>query len=385
MFNNGDIKHYYKTNFVFSENLVSIELIDKNLLCLAVADAGQMLLTVEDNKLTIADIYFGFDGTVDEFATGQAKERKVKDPYLWNDTEWVESVFSSIDEFLESEKTITAEDFTQVLYDSMKIETGMLSATMPNVLPEGYSIEDLQVDFTVRYPQKNGSSAHDSLFYDMENIELGTTYALPLSQPLPDGTEASRSVYFAKDGKMVGERRYSMKIYPLRDDTFTPSVDTTEKQVVFTDRFNDKFIVSLDLPSSWVLVEDTTTFTPATSVDIFENDVKIGLLFYSGFKHYPEAEGENYMLSVYSGLMLGSVASWNNEYKVISKTDTTYIETCKPFHRETNGTTDGPTIYSKGILSHDTDILKYFALSVADNALTDEEWLSLAKSVTLAE
>lgn len=64
--------------------------------------ACKMLITSEDKSLKIVDFYFGSKDGVDTFATGHPAVRKVKDPNLWDDEEWVKGVFDKL-ESLEEE------------------------------------------------------------------------------------------------------------------------------------------------------------------------------------------------------------------------------------------------------------------------------------------
>lgn len=82
--------------------------------------------------------------------------------------------------------------------------------------------------------------------------------------------------------------------------------------------------------------------------------------------------------------MLGSVITWDNEYKVITKTENGSVDTCRPMQRETEGGLNPVVTYSNGILAHDRSLLRYMAMSVEDGAVTPEEWEAIAKTVKLS-
>lgn len=65
---------------------------------------SKMLITSEDKSLKLVDFYFGNKDGVDTFATGHHVERKINDPTLWENEEWVKDVFNKLKEFEEKLK-----------------------------------------------------------------------------------------------------------------------------------------------------------------------------------------------------------------------------------------------------------------------------------------
>ncbi len=61
----------------------------------------KMLITSEDKSLKLVDFYFGNKDGVDTFATGHPAVRKVKDPNIWENDEWVKNVFDKLKDFEE--------------------------------------------------------------------------------------------------------------------------------------------------------------------------------------------------------------------------------------------------------------------------------------------
>ena len=57
----------------------------------------RMLITSENKSLKLVDLYFGNKDGVDTFATGHSAVRKVDNPDLWNDEEWVRDVFDKLE------------------------------------------------------------------------------------------------------------------------------------------------------------------------------------------------------------------------------------------------------------------------------------------------
>lgn len=58
----------------------------------------KMIITSEDKTLKLVDFYFGNKDGVDTFATGHIAKRKIKDPTLWDNKDWVNGVFDKLKE-----------------------------------------------------------------------------------------------------------------------------------------------------------------------------------------------------------------------------------------------------------------------------------------------
>lgn len=57
----------------------------------------KLLIQTMNNSLVIADLYFGNKDGIDTFATGHPAVRKVDNPELWNDREWVAGVMQKLE------------------------------------------------------------------------------------------------------------------------------------------------------------------------------------------------------------------------------------------------------------------------------------------------
>lgn len=83
-----------------------LEKIDENLYYLDLNFLNQgsgmrcrLLIQSENGSLKIADLYFGNMDGVDTIVTGHHTVRKLDNPELWNDQEWVDSVFEKLKEY----------------------------------------------------------------------------------------------------------------------------------------------------------------------------------------------------------------------------------------------------------------------------------------------
>ncbi|WP_159883413.1 M56 family metallopeptidase [Paenibacillus puerhi] len=59
----------------------------------------KMLVQAENKTLKIDDLYFGYKDGVDTIVTGHPADRKLHDPKLWDDQEWVDGVFEKLAQF----------------------------------------------------------------------------------------------------------------------------------------------------------------------------------------------------------------------------------------------------------------------------------------------
>ena len=87
---------------------VKIERINDNLFNLELpyqfegsGNSCKMLVSSEDKTLKIIDFYFGSKDGIDTITTGHPADRKLDNPNLWNDWEWVRGVFSKLEELEE--------------------------------------------------------------------------------------------------------------------------------------------------------------------------------------------------------------------------------------------------------------------------------------------
>lgn len=63
--------------------------------------SSKMLITSENKSLKIVDVYFGTKDGADTFATGHPAVRKVGNPHLWDNEEWVQDVLDKLKDFEE--------------------------------------------------------------------------------------------------------------------------------------------------------------------------------------------------------------------------------------------------------------------------------------------
>lgn len=99
-------------------------------------------------------------------------------------------------------------------------------------------------------------------------------------------------------------------------------------------------------------------------------------------------DAETDYVSIYADLMLGSMDNWNNDYRVVAKTEAGSTAVCREMVKDTGPEwqgrmADAPMRMKPAILSYDGQRGVYIAVSFEPGALTGEEWLSAALSVRI--
>ncbi|MBY3618505.1 hypothetical protein HGO21_02985 [Acinetobacter sp. CUI P1] len=101
---NGISSMYFGLDNEFKEE--ELKELDENLYFLSLPFSNEgsgmtcKLLVQSSNKsLKIVDLYFGYKDGVDTFTTGHPAERKIDNPQIWDDQEWVDDVFEKLEQY----------------------------------------------------------------------------------------------------------------------------------------------------------------------------------------------------------------------------------------------------------------------------------------------
>lgn len=151
------------------------------------------------------------------------------------------------------------------------------------------------------------------------------------------------------------------------------------------------FTMKMLVPYGWTISfpEDQAHSIPFTPMDIRDSGGTVmGSVGYCTFELYPDTTPENFYRSVYSGLMLGSMVSWDCEYTPVKETETTCNATCYVYTKDTGPEWGGrmpsaPVTYLPAILAYDKELLVYIAASFDAGRITPEQQRVMAQSVTL--
>lgn len=286
-------------------------------------------------------------------------------------------------------------DFLREISESFKIKEGMARFIVPMQMPNGYDFSQLSVNVSGFMPIEDGSNMSLHAYEKEEEArswEPGKEYIERMfDYDVPDGTEVNAYFRIIESDDVSYYTNVS-KVFPLQENYYTPSVSVsaegTTHTATFSDEFNDKLSLTCILPDGWSLKSPSygNAQLMHESIGIYAGDVKVGNLFHEAFTLYRDENDNIPYMSVYNGIMLGSVESWDNEYVEIYKDDITSVATCKPrrnlqFPGISNA--GAPTVYSNGILAYNVDASKYIAINLVDNAVTEDQWQAIAKSVKL--
>ena len=206
-----------------------------------------------------------------------------------------------------------------------------------------------------------------------------------------DGTELYFDVSFTSEN---GEVLYSDTLtwifeggkpkapVSLWDTSVQFILESRTASLTYREADGNTFQLQLELPEDWelrlILPNETTLYAP---VAIYRGDEQIGTISYCDFELYEGTTAENFYRSVYNQLMLGSMVNWDNEYTPVTQTETTCTATVQIYHRE--GDASGEVWYNPGILSYNTELLRYVAISINGGAASDSQIQEIARSLTL--
>lgn len=157
----------------------------------------------------------------------------------------------------------------------------------------------------------------------------------------------------------------------------------TAHHTIFAPNFEDGKAVTLSvqLPEGWslALAQDNSYHEVRNAV----GEV-VGSVTFERFQWYPEADS---YLAVYNSIMLGSMASWDNEYTPVKTTEYTETATCRPWYKlpeEGKSMAEIPERYRRSILSYDTRLLCFVTLTIEEDKITSKELTKMAESVVLS-
>lgn len=146
----------------------------------------------------------------------------------------------------------------------------------------------------------------------------------------------------------------------------------------------EPFELTIKLPSGWSAdIPKEYTGDGITSenspIRLSVGDTQTATIDFNIFD--PTAENpsaENYYKAVYNQLMLGSMASWDYDYTVLSKTDISETACCKIMTPQTD-----PENYHKGILAYNSELGVYISIYFDIADISDEQVRSIAQSISL--
>lgn len=289
---------------------------------------------------------------------------------------------------------ISPQEFVDFVVNTFQVKDGVAQFILPQTMPIEYSLAQLSVHVSGSMPMENGAnmSLHAFEQEDIQrNWQLGKEYVEKMfDTPEPDKAEVNIEVSFAeKDGS-------SAIYYSNKGITFLPpqvaeggSVDIGLNDITFQNKTGERVKLDITLPSGWTMKQSPDNYLGhfAPFVDIYNGSALVGNIFCTPFDLYRDDNGDIPYMSVYNGIMLGSMASWDNEYTELIKTKDTCVATCRPWHRSSVPGVSGAAqtnIENKGILAYNANLLKYVGIYLNQQSVSDEQWQAIAKSVKLS-
>lgn len=155
----------------------------------------------------------------------------------------------------------------------------------------------------------------------------------------------------------------------------------------------EPFTLTMQIPVGWHIVipavEEQTEALPYTPLGFYYGTEYKGSVGFMPFELYEGVSREdgNFYRMVYNQLMLGNVVTWDCEYTPVFETETFCAATCKvdePLYEEGKSMAEMERIQRPAIVAYDTEMLVYVAMSFADDAVTEAQWLAMAQSVRLS-
>lgn len=138
----------------------------------------------------------------------------------------------------------------------------------------------------------------------------------------------------------------------------------------------EPFTLQITLPENWSVVcpknEEEARLGGAggfSPVLIYEGDQLLGSICYNTFEVPREGEYGIEYVAIYNQLMLGAHNNWNNEYQVVTESETACTATCKICVDDPE---TGEQKFYPGILSYDKELGVYIAIDFIAGELGDE-------------
>lgn len=312
---------------------------------------------------------------------------------------WIDLLSSTVEgEDTDAEAEMGERAFIAKLLSSFSIDgEGYARFTVPTELSQ---LRSAEIEAYALVPTvENGISSTKSIRLFEEEMKTsswkpGETYRVQVNDGvLPDRSEVTLRVSFTGEDNIItnwGARQFVYRdgrpflaVY-ARDSVVSIAADGRDTVLTYTESDGNQFRCRLTLPDGLTLrqgedIEDTGT--GYAGIGLFRGDQQVGGISYDMFTYYPEAVGENFYISVYGGIMLGSVVSWDDSYTPVRETDRTCNATCRI--RQQEGGAGGTTSYDDGILCYDIDLLRYVAIAVDDGTLSAAQLKDFALSVKL--
>lgn len=278
---------------------------------------------------------------------------------------------------------LNATEYIARVIQSLRTTGGVVSFELPDGAPDGLSPE---VRLTARVSDGAGSTRVTEGFPDGGSFETGKTYTVDFSDQMTDGASVSFTLWLwdaeqtAAAWRNVSWEAEAGELAVQPDPNLTTvSAERNGDWLVltYTENLGESWSLSLKLPESWeVRASENNDGGLFASLDVFEDGERVGQIGYMEFEYYPEAEGETFYRSVYSGLMLGSMVNWDADYTPVYEDENGENAICRVARRE--GDASSETTYTQGVLAYNIGLRRAAAMELVGSYAEDA---TLARSI----
>lgn len=302
------------------------------------------------------------------------------------------------------------EAFIRQVLDSRLFADGALQFTLPPSIPNRY---ELHIEAHALIPESPGSTSSVFAFEGeggySSTWQAGQTYRETLfTGEIPDGATLRFEVYFTapvenSSSRQLVYRGYSQWIFTdgqpkeavrLQDTTLSVEQTAGQTAIHYAETDGNRFTLQLTLPAGWTAApagEDALSLGfPYGQVNLYNGLALAATISYNecdDLTGYSTPEQGNFRRALFSGLMLGSVVNWDNDYTPLTQTQTAGVATCQIMQKDgeayAGNMAQAPEQFTPGILAYNTSLGRAIAIQFADNALTDDQLRQIAASITL--
>lgn len=294
-----------------------------------------------------------------------------------------------------AEAQISEADYLQMVLNNVEFTENGMKLTLPDGMP---------MEHPLAIHATKGSTHDDGSFYSQDLIDSQNVYPEGGLRPKVgwdididswkegDDVTIYLRFYEQEEGETTGwaaswvyEDGQMVRQPWMRETVGLPEQHGQDLTVHFENPHSAPFLAGMTLPEGWQAAPGGE-FGLVLLTD--ESGQVAAQIQCDKVEYYPEAAGENFPVSVYSYLMLGSAVNWNNEYTPVKQgpenadgVPVTETAVVKIVHTE-NGAA-GPFTEYPGVLSYNLDILRYVSISFAEN-VPQETARAIAESLVLA-
>ena len=257
-----------------------------------------------------------------------------------------------------------------------------------------YKVADVlfsgDIEAVLRYTKTAGAVYSNGKLFSVEWLDTHT-----IEDYLAEGIDINE-LENAKEATLRVIRGFSKNPESLYQEKVEAYKITFPANDTAKTRFNahiyeiEPFGLSFELPDGWTMNEQkpiNLTFdllTVWSKLYIYNaNGDYAGIIGYNIYELYEGAEDEP--MAIYGQIALGNNYHFDvrESYNIVKESDYGKTAVCDVYYSASinGGFENGTEIFNKGIVSYNKDLLVYIAIELENSAVSDDEWIAIAKSV----